>query len=47
LYLARGNLWQNKACSLELTFLKACSDLLASHHGSVIVLGRHGNMDVF
>jgi hypothetical protein len=29
-----------------LTFIKACSDLLPSHHRSVIVPGRHGNMDV-
>jgi bisphosphoglycerate-independent phosphoglycerate mutase (AlkP superfamily) len=29
-----------------LTFVKTCSDLLASHHGSVIVLGQHGNMEV-
>jgi hypothetical protein len=47
LYPTRGNLWQNKTCNLELTFVKACSDLLASHHRSVIVLGRHGKMEVF
>jgi hypothetical protein len=32
---------------LGLTFVKACSDLLTSHHGSVIVFGRHDNMEVF
>jgi hypothetical protein len=32
---------------LYLIFVKACSDLLASHHGSVIVLHEHGNMEVF
>jgi hypothetical protein len=47
LYRTRGNIWQNKTCNLELTFIKACSDLLTSHHRSVIVLGRHGNMEVF
>jgi hypothetical protein len=47
LYQTRGNLWQSKTCDLGLTFVKACSDLLASHHGSVIVPGRHGNMEVF
>jgi DNA integrity scanning protein DisA with diadenylate cyclase activity len=47
LYPTRGNLWQSKTYDLGLTFVKACSDLLASHHGSVIVLGRHGNMEVF
>jgi hypothetical protein len=46
LYPIRGNLWQSKTYDLGLTFLKACSDILASHHGSVIVLGRHGNMEV-
>jgi hypothetical protein len=40
LYPIKGNLWQNKT-----TFVKACSDLLASHQGSVIVLGLHGNME--
>jgi hypothetical protein len=29
-----------------LAFVKACSDLLASHRGCVIVLGRHSNMEV-
>jgi hypothetical protein len=47
LYPTRGNLWQSKTYDLGLTFVKACSDLLASHHGSVIVLGQHGNMEVF
>jgi hypothetical protein len=47
LYPTRGNLWQSKIYDLVLTFVKACSDLLAPHHGSVIVLGRHGNMEVF
>jgi hypothetical protein len=47
LYPTRGNIWLNKTCNLELTFVQACSDILASHHGSVIVLGRHGNMKVF
>jgi hypothetical protein len=46
LYPTRGNLWQSKTYDLGLTFVKACSDFLASHHGSVIVLGRHGNMEV-
>jgi hypothetical protein len=45
LYPTRGNLWQSKTYDLGLTFVKACRDLLASHHGSVIVLGRHGNME--
>jgi hypothetical protein len=47
LYPARGNLWQSKTYDLVLTFVKACSDLLASHHGSVIVLRWHGNMEAF
>jgi hypothetical protein len=47
LYPTRGNLWQGKTYDLGLTFVKACSDLLASCHVSVIVLGRHGNMEVF
>jgi hypothetical protein len=47
LYLTRGNIWQSKTYDLGLTFVKTCSDLLASHHGSVIVLGRHGNIEVF
>jgi hypothetical protein len=47
LYPTRGNLRQSKTCNLGLTFMKASSDLLASHHGSVIMLGRHGNMEVF
>jgi hypothetical protein len=38
LYPIGENLWQSKTYDLELTFVKACSDLLASHHGSVIVL---------
>jgi hypothetical protein len=46
LYPTRGNLWQSKTCDLGLTFVKACSDLLASHHWSVIMLGWHGNMEV-
>jgi hypothetical protein len=46
LYPIGGNLWQSKTYDLGLTFIKACSDLLASHHKSVIVLGRHGNMEV-
>jgi hypothetical protein len=46
LYPTRGNLWQSKTYDLELTFVKACSDLLTSHHGSVVVLGRHGKMEV-
>jgi hypothetical protein len=46
LYPTRRNLWQSKAYDLGLTFVKACSDLLASHHGSVTVLGQHGNMEV-
>jgi hypothetical protein len=46
LYPTRGNLWQSKTYDLGLTFVKACSDLLASHNGSVIVLGRHGIMEV-
>jgi uncharacterized protein with LGFP repeats len=45
-YPTRGNLWQNKTYDLVLTFVKACSDLLASHHESVIVLGRHVIMEV-
>jgi hypothetical protein len=47
LYPIRGNLWQSKTYDLGLTFVKACSDLLASHHGSVIVLSQHGNMEAF
>jgi hypothetical protein len=47
LYSILGNLWQSKAYDLGLTIVKECSDLLASHHKSVIVLGRHGNMEVF
>jgi hypothetical protein len=47
LYTTRGNIWQGKTYDLGLTFVNACSDLLASHHGSVIVLGWHGNMEVF
>jgi hypothetical protein len=47
LYLTRGNLWQSKTYDLGLTFVKAYSDLLTSHHRSVIVLGRHRNMEVF
>jgi hypothetical protein len=47
LYPIRGNLWQSKTYDLRLTFVKACSDLLISHHGCMIVLGRHGNMEVF
>jgi hypothetical protein len=47
LYPTRENLWQNKTNDLVLIFVKACSDLLPSHHRSVIVLGRHGNIDVF
>jgi hypothetical protein len=46
LYPTRRNLWQSKTCNLGLTFVKACSDLLATHHESVIVLGRHDNMEV-
>jgi hypothetical protein len=38
---------QVPSCGMFLTFIKVCSDLLASHHRSVIVLGRHGNMEVF
>jgi hypothetical protein len=47
MYPTRKNLCQRKRYDLGLTFVKACSDLLASHNGSVIVLGRHGNMEVF
>jgi hypothetical protein len=47
LYPTRGNLWQSKTYDLGLIIVKPCSDLLASHHRSVIVLGRHGNMEVF
>jgi hypothetical protein len=46
-YPTRGNLWQSKTYDLVLTFVKACSDLLASHHRSVIVVGWHSNMEVF
>jgi hypothetical protein len=46
-YPTRGNLWQSKTYNLGLTFVKACSDLLASHHESVIVLGWQGMMEVF
>jgi hypothetical protein len=46
-YPILGNLWQSKIYDVGLTFVKTCNDLLASHHGSVIVLGRHGNMEVF
>jgi hypothetical protein len=46
LYPRRGNLWQSMTNDLGLSFVKGCSDLLASHHGSVIVLGQHGNMEV-
>jgi hypothetical protein len=46
LYPIKENLWQNKTCNLGLTFVKAFSDLLVSHHGSVIVHDRHGNMEV-
>jgi hypothetical protein len=38
---------RSKTYDLGLTFVKTCSDLLPSHHGSVIVLDRHGNMEVF
>jgi hypothetical protein len=31
LYPIGGNLWQNKTYKLELTFVKACRNLLASH----------------
>jgi hypothetical protein len=31
LYPTGGNQWQSKTYKLELTFTKACSDLLASH----------------
>jgi hypothetical protein len=31
LYPIWGNLWQNKTYDLELTFVKACSDLWAIH----------------
>jgi hypothetical protein len=47
LYTIRGNLRQSKIYDLGLTIVKACSDLLASHHRSVIVLDRHGNVEVF
>jgi hypothetical protein len=47
LYPKREKLWQSKIYDLGLTFVKACSNLLASHHGSVIVLGWHDNMEVF
>jgi hypothetical protein len=53
LYPAWGNLWQSKTCKLELiTFVNACSDLLASHqmkcdcawpawhHGGSLVIER-------
>jgi hypothetical protein len=46
LYPTRGNLWQSKIYDLGLTFVKACSDLLASHHGCMIVLSQHGMMEV-
>jgi hypothetical protein len=46
LYPIGGNLWQNTTYDLGLTIVMTCSDLLASHHGSVIVLGWHGNMVV-
>jgi hypothetical protein len=46
LYPILGNLWQSKTYDLGLTFVKACSDLLSSHHGSVIVLHEHGNIEV-
>jgi hypothetical protein len=47
LYPTRRNLWQSKTYDLVLTFVKTCSDLLASHHESVIMLGRHGTIEVF
>jgi hypothetical protein len=31
LYPIRGNIWQSKTCDIELTFVKACSDLWAIH----------------
>jgi hypothetical protein len=31
LYPRAGNLWQSKTYKLELTFVKACSDLWATH----------------
>jgi hypothetical protein len=40
LYPIRRNLWQSKTYDLELTFVKTCSNFLASHHGSVIVLSE-------
>jgi hypothetical protein len=46
LYPTRGNLWQSKTYDLVFTFVKAYSDLLASHHRSVIVLGWHDIMEV-
>jgi hypothetical protein len=46
LYLTRGNLRQSKTYDLVFTFVKACNDLLASDHVSVIVLGRRGIMEV-
>jgi hypothetical protein len=46
LYPTRGNLCKSKTYKLELTFIKACSDLLSSHQGSVIMLGWHSNMEV-
>jgi hypothetical protein len=39
-YPISGNLWQSKTYDPGLTFVKACSDLLASHDGSVIMLSR-------
>jgi hypothetical protein len=32
LYPTRGKLWQSKTYKLELTFVKACSDLLVKVH---------------
>jgi hypothetical protein len=31
LYPIRGNLWQSKTYDLELTFVRACSDLCPIH----------------
>jgi hypothetical protein len=46
-YPIRGKLLQSKTYDLGLTFVKACTDLLFLHYGSVIVLGQHGNMELF
>jgi hypothetical protein len=43
LYPIRGNLWQSKTYDLELTFVKAFSDLWAIHKGMV----KNGKNEVF